>query len=88
MVLKNFAKSAGVVVKQLDAKEAKQWGGAWSYSTEDSPNCRVMVLKTEEACYTSWAKSAFGEKAAKALIRLLRKNKQLEAQIKEMRERS
>lgn len=72
MTLKEFAEEAGVEIIECDKE---RWGGEYGYRDKDWINSSVNGFKSKKACYDSWFYSKFGEKTAKALMKLLEKEK-------------
>ena len=68
MNLEQFAKSAGVTLVEC----GPEWGGRIGYKDKEYPNCTVAGFHTEQAAYKSWLKDTFGERAAKAVTKLLK----------------
>lgn len=68
MNLEQFAKEAGVEI----ATCGPEWGGRIAYKTADAPSCSVCGFRTVNSAYRHWAESTFGERAATALLKLLR----------------
>ena len=66
--IKDFAINAGVTVGRCD----KEWGGTWSYSCLDSPDCSFCGFRSEQAAYKGWLKDSFGEHTSKAILKLLK----------------
>lgn len=69
ITLRQFANNAGVKI----IKSEPGWGGRWSYTTADYPDCVISGFKTVDEARKEWATSTFGEQAAKALFSLLGK---------------
>lgn len=68
ITLEEFARDAGIKLITCDPKE---WGGSIGYMSADFPNMSTCGFKTEKSALRHWVKDTFGEKAGKALIRLL-----------------
>lgn len=69
MTLAEFAKEAGVTIERCDPTG---WGGSYAYRTADAPNCLTCGYRSERAAYRGWLTDTFGERAALALIKLLK----------------
>ncbi len=69
MTLAEFAQSAGATIERTAARE---WGGSYAYRTADAPNCLMCGYRSERAALRAWATDTFGERAALALIKLLK----------------
>jgi hypothetical protein len=69
MNIKEFAEDAGVTIGRCEP----DWGGTYSYKSEDYPNSTVCGFRSEAAAYKGWMEDSFGKKTTKALLRLLKK---------------
>ena len=69
MTLEDFAKQAGVVLVDC----GPHWGGRIGYKTSDDSNCTFCGYRTANSAYKGWLKNTFGEGAAKAVLKLLKR---------------
>ena len=70
MTLEEFAKLAGMEIVVCD----KECGGTVGYTTTEYPNCTIAGFRTEKAALKSWLKETFGDRAGKAVIKLLKQS--------------
>jgi hypothetical protein len=63
--VEEFARNFGVVLERC----SEDWGGTWAYRT--SATAIHCGFRTEKSAHMAWLKNEFGERGAKAILKLI-----------------